>query len=107
MTPLPRTPGFASNDSAIASGGIYLMVVTIIAMVLYIAIMPVWEQLYPLMVNLDAKSPNLVMQARIDTSYDLFLIMPVISIGIAVIFFAMRAIKRQAYSAEYEEEGFR
>jgi len=83
------------------------MVVTIIAMVLYIAIMPVWEQLYPLMVNLDAKSPNLVMQARIDTSYDLFLIMPVISIGIAVIFFAMRSIRRQAYSAEYEEEGFR
>ncbi len=76
-------------------------------MVLYICIMPVWDELYPLMVELDAKSPNLVMQARIDTSYDLFLILPVISIGVAVIFFAMRSIKRQAYSREYEDEGFR
>lgn len=83
------------------------MVVTIIAMVLYIAIMPVWETLYPLMVNLDIKSPNLVMQARIDTAYDLFLILPVISIGIAVVFFTMRSIKKQAYSAEYEENEFR
>jgi uncharacterized membrane protein len=103
----PRTPRLAFNDSAIAYGGIYVMVVTIIAMVMYIAIMPVWETLYPLMVVLDAKSPNLVMQARIDTSYDLFLILPVISIGIAVIFFTMRTIRRQAYSAEYEENEFR
>jgi len=83
------------------------MVVTIIAMVLYIAIIPVWEVLYPLMVNLDLDPTNpnhIIMTDRINTAWDLWLILPVISIGIAVIFFVMRTIRQQAYSDEQEQE---
>lgn len=83
------------------------MVVTIIAIVVYIAIMPVWETLYPLMTALDPTNHHATMNARVNTAYDLFLVLPVISIGIAVVFFVMRTIRRQAYSAEYEENEFR
>jgi hypothetical protein len=93
-----------NNESAIAYGGIAVMVTVLLAMVLYIAIVPVWEQLYPLMTALDPTNHHATMNARINTAYDLFLILPVIMIGISVIFFGMRSIRRQAYSREYEEE---
>jgi len=104
MTTPHHTSGLTSDNRGIAYGGIYVMVVTIIAMVLYIAIIPVWEVLYPLMTALDPTNHYDVMNARINTAYDLWLILPVMSIGIAVVFFVMRTIRQQAYSAEQEQE---
>ena len=98
------TQHITTDDTGIAYGGIAAMVTVLLAMVLYIAIIPVWEVLYPLLTALDPTNHHATMNARINTAYDLFLILPVIMIGISVIFFLMRSIRRQAYSREYEEE---
>lgn len=93
-----------NDDSGIAYGGIAVMITVITAMVAYIALVPVYETIYPFMTALDPTNHHATMNARINTGWDLWLGLPVWMIAISVIFFVMRTIRRQAYSREFEEE---
>lgn len=98
------TQKIITSESGIAWGGIAVIITTITAMVAYIALIPVYDAIYPFMTILDPTNHHAVMNARINTGWDLWLGLPVLMIAISIIFFFMRAIRRQTYSREYEEE---
>ena len=91
------------DDHAIIQGGVYLMVAVLLAMVTYLVFLPLLAVLPPLLADMNTHATTRFsgMVGHCDTSITLFNLLPIISIGIAAIFFIMRAIKKQGYS-EYD-----
>jgi len=91
------------DERAIIEGGMYLIIAVLLAMVIYLVFLPLLAVLPDQLKAIDpaATARFSIMDGRIDTSISLFALLPIVSIGIAAIFFIMRAIKRQGYS-EYD-----
>lgn len=91
------------DEQGIMQGGIYLILTVVFAMVVYIVFLPILEPLYPLLTGLDPDATNRFtgLVARTDRSIALFVLLPLLSIVSAVLYFIVRAIKKQGYS-EFE-----
>lgn len=95
--------GIIKDDRAIIEGGIYLILSVIMAMVVYLVFLPLLAVLPAQLeaINSVTTARFSGMTTRIDTSITLFMLLPMISIVIAAIFFVMRAVRKQGYS-EYD-----
>ena len=81
------------------------MITIIVAVVLYITVIPIIDllQLHLGAINPDAIDSIPHFEQRIDYGVSLIILLPLLTIAVAGIYFIMRAIKRQGYS-RYEDE---
>jgi len=95
------------DETAIVEGGIYVIFTCILGMIVLLIFLPILATLEPNLTAMDNSGGRFdAMTARLDTSINLFYLLPTLMVVISIIFLVMRTIRKQAYS-RYEEDVYR